>query len=297
MPYILQTNNLTKTIGGKDLVKNVNLHIKKGEIYGFLGPNGAGKTTVMKMITNLWKPTGGNIEIFGETLTPQSYEVLKRMGSIIEFPTFYNHMTGYENLRLHCEYMGYYKHDSIENALDMLDLTDAAQKPVKNYSLGMKERLGIARAILCKPELLILDEPTNGLDPAGMKQIRDLLKTLCEEYGITIMVSSHILSEIESIADTIGVINHGMMIKEIGMKEIEEMSLAYIELTVANPKKAAYVLSDKLGISNFKIIENNTIRIYDQHISTQELSKVMALNDVEVMALGKQSETLERLFP
>ena len=296
MPYILQTNNLTKTIGGKDLVKNVNLHIKKGEIYGFLGPNGAGKTTVMKMITNLWKPTGGNIEIFGETLTPQSYEVLKRMGSIIEFPTFYNHMTGYENLKLHCEYMGYYKHGSIENALDMLDLTDAAQKTVKNYSLGMKERLGIARAILCKPELLILDEPTNGLDPAGMKQIRDLLKTLCEEYGITIMVSSHILSEIESIADTIGVINHGMMIKEIGMKEIEEMSLAYIELTVANPKKAAYVLSDKLGISNFKIIENNTIRIYDQHISTQELSKVMALNDVEVMALGKQSETLEDYF-
>lgn len=296
MPYILQTNNLTKTIGGKDLVNRVSLHIKKGEIYGFLGPNGAGKTTVMKMITNLWKPTNGSIEIFGEILTPQSYEVLKRMGSIIEFPTFYNHMTGYENLRLHCEYMGYYKHGSIENALDMLDLTDAAQKPVKNYSLGMKERLGIARAILCKPELLILDEPTNGLDPAGMKQIRDLLKTLCEEYGITIMVSSHILSEIESIADTIGVINHGMMINEIGMKEIEKMSLAYIELTVANPKKAAYVLSEKLGLSNFKIIENNIIRIYDQHISTQELSKAMALNDVEVTALGKQSETLEDYF-
>ena len=296
MPYILQTNNLTKTIGGKDLVNRVSLHIKKGEIYGFLGPNGAGKTTVMKMITNLWKPTNGSIEIFGEILTPQSYEVLKRMGSIIEFPTFYNHMTGYENLRLHCEYMGYYKHGSIENALDMLDLTDAAQKPVKNYSLGMKERLGIARAILCKPELLILDEPTNGLDPAGMKQIRDLLKTLCEEYGITIMVSSHILSEIESIADTIGVINHGMMINEIGMKEIEKMSLAYIELTVANPKKAAYVLREKLGLSNFKIIENNKIRIYDQHISTQELSKAMALNDVEVTALGKQSETLEDYF-
>ena len=296
MPYILQTNNLTKTIGGKDLVNRVSLHIKKGEIYGFLGPNGAGKTTVMKMITNIWKPTNGSIEIFGEILTPQSYEVLKRMGSIIEFPTFYNHMTGYENLRLHCEYMGYYKHGSIENALDMLDLTDAAQKPVKNYSLGMKERLGIARAILCKPELLILDEPTNGLDPAGMKQIRDLLKTLCEEYGITIMVSSHILSEIESIADTIGVINHGMMINEIGMKEIEKMSLAYIELTVANPQKAAYVLSEKLGLSNFKIIENNKIRIYDQHISTQELSKAMVLNDVEVTALGKQSETLEDYF-
>lgn len=296
MPFILQTNHLTKTIGGKELVTDVNLHIKKGEIYGFLGPNGAGKTTVMKMLTNLWKPTDGSIEIFGETLTPQSYEVLKRMGSIIEFPTFYDHMTGYDNLKLHCEYMGYYNHGSVENALDMLDLTDAANKPVKNYSLGMKERLGIARAILCKPELLILDEPTNGLDPAGMKQIRDLLKTLCTEYGITIMISSHILSEIESIADTVGVINHGMMMKEISMKAIVQMSLAYIELTVLNTKKASFVLSEKLDLSNFKIIEDSKIRIYDTRVSTQELSKVLALNDVEVIALGKKAETLEDYF-
>ncbi len=296
MPYILQTNHLTKTIGGKELVSNVNLHIKKGEIYGFLGPNGAGKTTVMKMITNLWKPTDGTIEIFGETLTPQSYEILKRMGSIIEFPTFYDHMTGYDNLKLHCEYMGYYNHGSIENALDMLDLSAAASKPVKNYSLGMKERLGIARAILCKPELLILDEPTNGLDPAGMKQIRDLLKTLCCEYGITVMISSHILSEIESIADTVGVINHGIMMKETGMKEIEQMSLAYIELSVMNTKKAAYVLSEKLHLTNFKIVEDGQIRIYDNRVSTQELSKVLALNDVEVIALGKKAETLEDYF-
>lgn len=196
MPYILQTNHLTKIMDGKALVKNVSLHVRKGEIYGFLGPNGAGKTTVMKMLTNLWKPTQGGIEIFGKALTPQSYEVLKRMGSMIEFPTFYEHLTGYENLKLHCEYMGYYKHGSIEQALDKLALTDAADKAVKNYSLGMKERLGIARAILCRPELLILDEPTNGLDPAGMKQIRELLKTLCEEHGVTVMVSSHILSEI-----------------------------------------------------------------------------------------------------
>lgn len=296
MPYILQTNHLTKTIGGKELVRDVNIHVEKGQIYGFLGPNGAGKTTVMKMITNLWKPTDGNIEIFGKALTPQSYEVLKRMGSIIEFPTFYDHMTGCENLKLHCEYMGYYNHDSVENALDMLDLTDSANKPVKNYSLGMKERLGIARAILCKPELLILDEPTNGLDPAGMKQIRDLLKTLCTEYGITIMISSHILSEIESIADTVGVINHGTMMKEISMKEIEHMSLAYVELSVMNMKKAAYVLSEKLGLTNFKIAEDEKIRIYDNRVSTQELAKVLALNDVEVIALGKKSETLEDYF-
>lgn len=296
MPYILQTNHLTKIIGEKELVKDVNIHIKKGEIYGFLGPNGAGKTTVMKMITNLWKPTDGKIEILGETLTPQSYEVLKRMGSIIEFPTFYDHMTGYENLKLHSEYMGYYHHGSIENALDMLDLTNAAGKPVKNYSLGMKERLGIARAILCKPELLILDEPTNGLDPAGMKQIRNLLKMLCTEYGITIMISTHILSEIESIANTIGVINHGRMMKEISMKEIEQMSLAYIELSVPDRERAAYVLSEKLGLTNFRIAPDGQIRIYDYRVSTQELSKVLTQNDVPVIALGKKSETLEDYF-
>ena len=296
MPYILQTNNLTKTIGGKDLVNRVSLHIKKGEIYGFLGPNGAGKTTVMKMITNLWKPTNGSIEIFGEILTPQSYEVLKRMGSIIEFPTFYNHMTGYENLRLHCEYMGYYKHGSIENALDMLDLTDAAQKPVKNYSLGMKERLGIARAILCKPELLILDEPTNGLDPAGMKQIRDLLKMLSSEYGITIMISSHILSEVESIADTVGIIHHGRMMKEIRMQDIEETNLNYVEISVTDEKKAAYVLAEMLKLHNFKVFDNGKIRIYDHSVSTQQLTKTLALNDVEVMGIGKKAETLEDYF-
>lgn len=296
MPYILQTHHLTKAIGGKTLVKDVALHIRKGEIYGFLGPNGAGKTTVMKMITNLWKPTEGTVEIFGETLTPQSYEVLKRMGSIIEFPRFYDHMSGYGNLKLHAEYMGYYQHGSIENALGLLGLSEAADKPVRNYSLGMKERLGIARAILCKPELLILDEPTNGLDPAGMKQVRELLRMLCTEYGITVMVSSHILSEIESIADTVGVINHGVMMKEISMKEIEQMNLAYTGLSVLNQERAAYVLSEKLGITNFKIVEDGQIRIYDSRVTTQELSSVMAANGVQVTALGVKAETLEDYF-
>lgn len=296
MPYILQTNQLTKSIRGKAIIKDVNLHIKKGEIYGFLGSNGAGKTTVMKIITNLWKPTKGSIELFGETLTPKSYEVLKRIGSIIEFPIFYDNMTGYENLNIHCEYMGYYNHGSIEKALDMLDLKGAANKLVRDYSLGMKERLGIARAIICKPELLILDEPTNGLDPAGMKQIRDLLKILCTEYEITIMISSHILSEIESIADTIGIINNGTMIKEIGLKEIEQMNLAYIELSVLNIKKAAFVLNEKLGITNFKIVDDSQIRIYDSDIPNHELSKVLALNDVDVIAFNKKSETLEDYF-
>ncbi len=296
MSYILQTNHLTKTIGGKTLVRDINLHVKKGEIYGFLGPNGAGKTTVMKLITNLWKPTAGTVELFGKTLTSKSYEVLKRMGSIIEFPTFYEHLTGYENLKLHAEYMGYYQHGSIENALELLHLADAGETPVRNYSLGMKERLGIARAVLTRPELLILDEPANGLDPAGMKQIRDLLKTLCAEYEITIMISTHILSEIESIADTIGVIHHGRMQKEITMEEIQEMSFAYIELSVENPKRAAYVLSEKLGLTNFKLAAKGQIRIYDSRVSVQELSKKLALEDVAVTALGKRSETLEDYF-
>ncbi len=296
MTYLLQTNCLTKTIGGKELVKNVNLHLKKGEIYGFLGPNGAGKTTIIKMLTNLWKPTYGTIEIFGETLSDKSYEVLKRIGSIIEFPTFYEHMTGYENLYLHSEYMGYYHHGHIEDTLELLHLSDAATKPVRAYSLGMKERLGIARAILGRPELLILDEPTTGLDPAGMKQIRDLLKKLCLEYGTTILISSHMLSEIESIADTIGIIHHGEMKKEISIKEMEEDNLAYVEVAVANVKRASIVLSDMLGLMNFKILEDRIIRIYDAQISTPELSKALTLHEVPVLGLSKKAETLEDYF-
>lgn len=296
MPDILMTHQLTKTIGGRDLVKNVNIHVKKGEIYGFLGPNGAGKTTVMKMIANLWKPTEGTIELFGETLTPASYEVHKRMGCIIEFPGFYEHLSGEENLRLHREYMGYHAPGSVENALAMLGMSEAAKKPVKSYSLGMKQRLGIARAILCKPEFLMLDEPANGLDPAGMKQIRDLFEMLCAEYGITIMVSSHILSEVESIADTIGVICRGTMRKEISMKEIAEKNTAYIELTVGNLKRAAYILVDQLGLENFKVSGESGIRIYDADADANEIARALMVHDVEICSIGKKSETLEDYF-
>lgn len=296
MPNIVQTNQLTKIIDGKELVKNVNIHVKKGEVYGFLGPNGAGKTTVMKMLTNLWKPTSGEVWLFGEKLTPTSYEVLKRMGSIIEFPCFYDHMSGKDNLQLHSEYMGYHTPGCVEDALEMLGLADASENQVKSYSLGMKQRLGIARAILCKPELLILDEPTNGLDPAGMKQIRDLFRMLCSEYGITIIISSHMLSEVESIADTIGVINHGNMMKEISMKEISEMNTANIELAVENTKKAAYVLADKLELSNFKVIDEKCIRIYDTCIDTKDISKALAMNEVEINSISKKAESLEDYF-
>lgn len=296
MSYILQTSHLSKTIDGKQLVTDVNIHVKKGEVYGFLGPNGAGKTTVMKMLTNLWKPTSGTVALFGKVLEKNSYEVLKRMGSIIEFPTFYDHMSGKDNLQLHCEYMGYYNKGSVEEALQMLGLSDAADKPAGSYSLGMKQRLGIARAILCKPELVILDEPTNGLDPAGMKQIRDLFRMLCTEYGMTLMISSHLLPEIESIADTVGVIHHGKMMKEISMKEIAETNTAYIELAVEDTKKAAYVLAEKMQLSNFKIVNDSGIRIYEQGVTTQKISRELMANDVEIASISQNTETLEDYF-
>lgn len=296
MSYILQTSHLSKTIDGKQLVTDVNIHVKKGEVYGFLGPNGAGKTTVMKMLTNLWKPTSGTAWLFGKALEKNSYEVLKRMGSIIEFPTFYDHMSGKDNLQLHCEYMGYYNKGSVEEALGMLGLSDAADKPAGSYSLGMKQRLGIARAILCKPELVILDEPTNGLDPAGMKQIRDLFRMLCTEYGMTLMISSHLLPEIESIADTVGVIHHGKMMKEISMKEIAETNTAYIELAVEDTKKAAYVLAEKMQLSNFKIVNDSGIRIYEQGVTTQKISRELMANDLEIASISQHTETLEDYF-
>ena len=296
MSYILQTSHLSKTIDGKQLVTDVNIHVKKGEVYGFLGPNGAGKTTVMKMLTNLWKPTSGTAWLFGKALEKTSYEVLKRMGSIIEFPTFYDHMSGKDNLQLHCEYMGYYNKGSVEEALQMLGLSDAADRPAGSYSLGMKQRLGIARAILCKPELVILDEPTNGLDPAGMKQIRDLFRMLCTEYGMTLMISSHLLPEIESIADTVGVIHHGKMMKEISMKEIAETNTAYIELAVEDTKKAAYVLAEKMQLSNFKIVNDSGIRIYEQGVTTQKISRELMANDVEIASISQHTENLEDYF-
>lgn len=296
MTSILETHHLTKNIAGKEIISDLNMHVTKGEIYGFLGPNGAGKTTTMKMITNLWKPTSGGIELFGETLSASSQDLLKRMGSMIEFPVFYEDLSGEENLKLHCEYMGYYSPDCVLNALKMLDLTSAAKQQVKSYSLGMKQRLGIARSVLAKPEFLILDEPYNGLDPAGMKQIRDLLKTLCEEYGITILISSHLLSEVENLADTIGIIHRGRMLNEISMKEISENSLAYIELMTSMVKQTAYVLEENLHITNFKILDAGIIRIYDSSISIGELSKALAQNEIEIQALNQKNDSLEDYF-
>lgn len=296
MKYILRTTNLSKKFKDKEVIENVNMNVKKGEIYGFLGPNGAGKTTIMKMVVNLIKPSVGEIEVFGKKLTDKSYETLKRMGSIIEYPVFYDNLTGKENLELHCEYMGYYDKSAIDKALDLVNLKGIDRKPVKEFSLGMKQRLGIARAIITKPELLILDEPINGLDPIGIKEMRDMLKMLNKEYNITILISSHILGEIEQVADTIGIINNGKLVREVSMESIREGNLEYIEVVTKDCTKAAFILENDLQISNFKIIDNTFIRIYDLKLSQKDISKALILKDVEIEAISRKSNSLEDYF-
>ena len=296
MKYIVQTNQLTKSFKGKEVVSDVNMHVKKGEIYGFLGPNGAGKTTILKMLTNLIKPTSGEVEILGEKLTNTSYELLKRMGTIIEYPIFYEKLTAKENLLLHCEYMGYYNKQAIDQALGLVHLTNIENKLVKDFSLGMKQRLGIARAIMTKPELLMLDEPINGLDPIGIKEMRNLFKMLSKEYGITILMSSHILAEIEQIADTIGIINNGRLVEEISMAKVNGTHSEYIEIAVDSSKKAAVILENKLYIGNYKVIDNHIIRIYEQAVPQHEISKTLVMHDVEIQSINKKNSSLEDYF-
>jgi len=296
MTYILKTNQLTKAFKGREVVSEVNMHVKKGEIYGFLGPNGAGKTTIMKMLTNLIKPTSGEIEIFGEKLTNTSFEVLKRMGTIIEYPIFYDQLTARENLSLHCEYMGYYDNKAMDHALELVKLHNIEGKKVKDFSLGMKQRLGIARAISTKPELLVLDEPINGLDPIGIKELRDLFKILCKDYGITLLISSHILAEMEQMSDTIGIIQNGKLIKEVSMKSINGKQTEYIEVQVQNTKKALYILEQNLGIKNFRVIGEEGIRIYETTLTQQEISKAFVMNDVGIESINKKNSSLEEYF-
>lgn len=296
MSYILKTYNLTKIFENKEVVSNVNMNIKKGEIYGFLGPNGAGKTTLMKLITNLVKPSCGEIEILGQKLENQSYELLKRIGTLIEYPAFYSKLTARENLELHCEYMGYYDNNAINNVLELVNLRNIDKKEVKDFSLGMKQRLGIARAIITKPELLILDEPINGLDPIGIKEIRDLFHLLNKEYGISILISSHILSEIEQMADTIGVINNGRLIEEVSMDSIRSSNTEYVEITVDDCKKAAYILENNLNLHNFKTIDDSVIRIYSLGMQQSRLSKELIMNGVSIESMERKNSTLEDHF-
>ena len=296
MDYIVKTTGLTKKIRGKNLVSNINLHIHKGEIYGFLGQNGAGKTTIMKMLTGITNPTNGEIELFGQRLTESSKSVLKRVGSIIEYPILFEHLTAMENMKIHCEYLGYYDDKGIKQALDMVQLKGIEDKKVKEFSLGMKQRLGIARAIVTKPELIILDEPINGLDPIGIKDIRDLILILNKEYGITVLLSSHILGEMEQVVNRIGVIDNGRLLREVTLDEIRNQQTDYIEILTTNVEEAVYLLENKLQITNMKIIHGNRIRIYDLTHSQNDISKMLILHDIGLEEIQKHTSSLEDFF-
>lgn len=296
MNSIIQTFELTKAVKGKTIVSKVNLNVKKGEIFGLLGPNGAGKTTIMKMLTGLIIPTSGEIMLFGKKLAENSKEGLKRVGSIIEYPIFFEHLTAMENLRIHCEYLGFYDKRAVLQALNMVQLNDIDNKKVKDFSLGMKQRLGIARASITKPELIVLDEPTNGLDPIGIKDMRDLIRTLNKEYGITFLLSSHILGEIEQVADRIGVIQYGQLIDEVSLSDIRQQRTDYIELVTSNVQQSAFLLEHELQISNFKIVQDNRIRIYEPDISTRQISKLLISHEIEIEEIQKHTSTLEDYF-
>lgn len=220
---VIVIQNLSKKFDNTFVVKDSNMTVPKGCIYGFLGANGAGKTTIFKMLTGLISPTNGTVEVLGEDVTKDREKVLRSIGSLIETPVFYEHLSAAENLTLHLAYMGT-EGFGVEAALDMVGLNDTGSKPVSKFSLGMRQRLGIARAFIHKPKILILDEPINGLDPMGIRDIRNLFLTLIQKHDMTILLSSHILSEIEHIADMVGVIVNGTVVQEISLDQIKQQS-------------------------------------------------------------------------
>lgn len=295
MDYIMETVGLRKSYKGNVVVNDVNIHVPKGAIYGFVGPNGAGKSTVMKMILNLIQPEAGEVQLFGEKVTDQSYEVFKRVGSIIENPYFYEKMTARQNLELHCDYMGFPNKERIDEVLQMVDLQNVEGKQIRHYSLGMKQRLAIARAILARPEFLILDEPINALDPEGIREMRTLFQRLNREDGTTIFISSHILSEVDLIADTIGIIRHGKLLTELPIEEIHKRQTEYISLQVDDVTHAAALL-EKMGITNFTVVDKEFIRIYGSDISDKALSKALIENGIGLESLGRKHDTLEDYF-
>lgn len=296
MDYTIETHHLVKKYKEKTAVNNVSIHVKKGEIYGFVGPNGAGKSTLMKLLLNLTKPDSGEILIFERPVTEHDFEMLKRIGSIIESPYFYNKLSARKNLELHCEYMGYYSRQHIEEVLGYVGLSNEAEKKVAQFSLGMKQRLAIARAILTRPELLILDEPINALDPEGIKEMRDLFCRLNTDYGTTIFISSHILPEVEQIADTIGIIQNGTLIQEIAMTDIRKYQTDYIEADVDQTALAGYLLEHTLGIRDFKITSQNHLEIFDSRKDVKEIAAVFVQNGIGINSIGRRQNTLEDYF-
>ena len=292
----IETRNLSKSFGSHRAVDRINLSIDQGEIYGFLGNNGAGKTTTIKMMTGLISPTEGSIKIFGEDLRKSKQEILKRIGCMVETPGFFGNLTGHENLQVYLRQGGGSKRNIIEETLELTGLDPKDTMLVQRYSMGMKQRLGIARALLNQPEILLLDEPTNGLDPLGIRGMRKLLRKLAREQHITLFLSSHILTEVEQLADRVGIIHHGKLIDEISMEGLRNQGTAYLEIQVNQPAEALRLLETEMGIFDFTVKADNRIEIFDAGEQSARINQMLVEHQVEVVQLNRKKQSLERHF-
>ncbi|EOS8040911.1 ABC transporter ATP-binding protein [Enterococcus faecium] len=294
--YIIETKNLTKQYGEQKSVANLSIHVRKGSIYGLLGRNGAGKTTTMKMLLGLTKPTLGEAKIFNQDIKNDMKSILPRVGSLIESPGFYPNLTGTENLKIFARLRGVPNQEAVRNVLDLVGLPYNDKKLFSQYSLGMKQRLAIALTVMHDPEVIILDEPINGLDPIGIAEIRSFIRDLCDKQGKTILISSHILSEIEQLADDIGIINNGELLEEGSLEELKQKNNKYIHFIVSNTSEAALILENDFQISDFQIIDNRQLKIYDTSLSVATINRTFILRDLEVSEARLQEDTLEDYF-
>lgn len=295
MSDIICVDGLIKEYAGIKVVDGVSFSVNKGEIYGLLGRNGAGKTTIMKILLGLANPTSGKVSILGKDMSVNSEKkVLKKVGCIIENPGFYSNLTGTENLEIFAKLRGL-DQDSVKKALELVNLPYKDKKLFSKYSLGMKQRLAIANAIMHNPEILVLDEPINGLDPIGIAEVRELLKKL-KESGVSILISSHILSELENVADRISIIDFGKMIEEINMKEWKNKQNCDIRVFVKEVDIAKKILFE-IGIEEQNILEfSEGILIQNSQLSTTELNKVFVNNNIDLIGIVEDKTSLEDYF-
>ena len=295
MSDIIYVDGLIKEYAGIKVVDGVSFSVNKGEIYGLLGRNGAGKTTIMKILLGLANPTSGKVSILGKDMSVNSEKkVLKKVGCIIENPGFYSNLTGTENLEIFAKLRGL-DQDSVKKALELVNLPYKDKKLFSKYSLGMKQRLAIANAIMHNPEILVLDEPINGLDPIGIAEVRELLKKL-KESGVSILISSHILSELENVADRISIIDFGKMIEEINMKEWKNKQNSDIRVFVKEVDIAKKILFE-IGIEEQNILEfSEGILIQNSQLSTTELNKVFVNNNIVLIGIVEDKTSLEDYF-
>ena len=293
---ILKTYNITKKYGNKLAVDNVNMTIKKGEIYGFIGQNGAGKTTLIRLITGLIHKSAGEIELLGASGESELNKARTMVGSLIETPSFYTNMTARENLEVSRLVRDIPGKKCIDEVLDLVGLKDVEKKKVKNFSLGMRQRLGIANALMGNPKLLILDEPINGLDPMGIIEIRELLKKINKEKDMTILISSHILSELSELATTYGIISEGKLIEEITSKELSEKCRQYINLKVDDTSRAVTLLERELGISDYEVLEDKKIKVFSNLENVGEVNSILSKSGVIVQSISIKGENLEEYF-